>query len=191
MFRFQIRSWPARWLASWRQNWKSHALTLLLVLVFYAAVQTWQTRNVARGLAPAFSAPSADLRSANAQVDLQAWRKTHAGQAVALHFWADWCPICRAEEHSISRVQRGWPLLGVAMQSGDAGRVRAVLQSRQLDWFTAIDADGQIARQYGLKAVPAFVVVDARGRIRFVEVGYTSEVGMRLRLWWAQHWQPA
>jgi hypothetical protein len=30
------------------------------------------------------------------------------------------------------------------------------------------------------------VVVDSHGQIRFAEVGYTSEVGMRLRLWWAQ-----
>ena len=185
----QVRNWPGRWLTALRQNWKSHALTLLLLVLLYAAIQAWQTRNLARGLAPSFSAPSADLRNASGLVDLDAWRKTHVGQAVALHFWAEWCPICRAEEHSISRVQRDWPLLGVAMQSGDAARVQSVLRTRQLDWLTAVDADGKIARRYGLQSVPAFVVVDAQGRIRFAEVGYTSEVGMRLRLWWAQTWQ--
>ncbi len=184
----QSRSWPGRWLASLRQNWKSHALTLLLLVLLVTAVQSWQTRDVPSGLAPVFSAPAADLRNASGLVDFDAWRQFHPGQAVALHFWADWCPICRAEEHNISRVQRDWPLLGVAMQSGDAARVQAVLQKRGLDWLTAIDADGQIARRYGLSSVPAFVVVDAQGRIRFAEVGYTSELGMRLRLWWVQFW---
>jgi hypothetical protein len=33
--------------------------------------------------------------------------------------------------------------------------------------------------------VPAFVVVDAEGRLRMPTVGYTSELGLRLRLWWA------
>ena len=182
----QIRGWPGRWLASLRKNWKSHALTLLLFVLLYAAIQTWQTRGVPSGMAPAFSAPTADLRNASGLVDFDAWRKTRPGQAVALHFWADWCPICRTEEHSISRVQRDWPLLSVAMQSGGAARVQAVLKQRELDWLTAVDADGQIARRYGLKSVPAFIVVDAQGQIRFAELGYTSEVGMRLRLWWAQ-----
>lgn len=184
----QARSWPARWLTSLRQNWKSHALTLLLLVLVLAAVQAWKTRDVPSGRAPAFSAPAADLRNASGLVDFDAWRESHPGRAVALHFWAEWCAICRAEEHSISRVQRDWPLLGVAMQSGDAAQVQAVLQKRGLDWRTAIDADGQIARRYGLSSVPAFVVVDAQGRIRFAEVGYTSELGMRLRLWWAQSW---
>jgi hypothetical protein len=31
-------------------------------------------------------------------------------------------------------------------------------------------------------------VIDAAGRIRFREVGYTTEPGLRLRLWWAG-WQ--
>lgn len=181
-----IRIWPGRWLAALRQNWKSHARTLLLIVLLYAAIHTWQTRGVPSGMAPSFSASSADLQSANGLVDFETWRKTHAGQAVALHFWADWCPICRAEEHTINRLQRDWPVLSVAMQSGDAVRVQGVLKQRRLAWLTAVDADGLIARRYGLQSVPAFIVVDAHGRIRFAELGYTSEVGMRLRLWWAQ-----
>ena len=75
------------------------------------------------------------------------------------------------------------------MQSGDAARVQGVLRTRQLAWHTAIDAEGRIAKNYGLASVPALVVLDGQGQIRFAEVGYTSEIGMRLRLWWAQTWQ--
>lgn len=106
---------------------------------------------------------------------------------MALHFWAEWCPICRMEEDSISALQRDWPVLGVAMQSGDTARVQAVLNKRGLPWQSAIDTDGSITRRYGLSSVPAFIVLDAQGQIRFAEVGYTSEIGMRLRLWWAQN----
>lgn len=178
----KLASWPGRWLAGLRQNWKSHLGTLALVVALMAAVQTWQTRNVPSGIAPDFTTT---LASGGA-VTLQQWRAAHPGQAVALHFWADWCPICRTEEHSVSRISRDWPTLTVAMQSGDAARVQGVLTRRQLDWNTAIDADGAIAKRYGLASVPALVVVDAQGHIRFAEVGYTSEIGMRLRLWWAQ-----
>lgn len=183
----KLRSWPGRWLARLRQNWKSHLGTLLVFLLVYAGIHAWQTRNVPSGVAPTFSAPAAGPQAGSGTIDFASWRASHPGRAVALHFWADWCPICRLEEDSISAVQRDWPLLSVAMQSGDAARVQGVLNQRRLDWATAIDADGQIARRYGLASVPAFIVVDAQGQIRFAELGYTTGIGMRLRLWWAQN----
>jgi len=35
-----------------------------------------------------------------------------------------------------------------------------------------------------LQAVPAFLVLDAIGRVRTPAIGYTTGIGMRLRLWW-------
>ena len=104
---------------------------------------------------------------------------------MALHFWADWCPICRLEQNSITRVSADWPVLTIAMQSGDVAKVRTVLTQRQLPWRTALDPNGQITRSYGFKGVPAWVVVDANGQLRGASMGYTSELGMRQRLWWA------
>ena len=182
----QLSGWPRRWLARLRQNWKSHVGTLLLFLLLYAGIHAWQTRSVPSGVAPTFSASAAGPEAASGGIDFDTWRAAHPGRAVALHFWADWCPICRTEEHSISRISADWPVLSVAMQSGDPAAVQGVLNRRQLAWHTAVDADGQIAKRYGLAAVPALVVVDAQGQIRFAEIGYTSEIGMRLRLWWAQ-----
>ena len=72
------------------------------------------------------------------------------------------------------------------MQSGDAAKVRGVLAQRQLAWDTGVDPSGAIAARYGLASVPALVVIDQEGRLRSVSVGYTSEIGMRLRLLWAQ-----
>jgi len=187
--RISPSQWPARWMASWRQNWVSHLGTLALFLVLYFGIHAWQTRSIPSGAAPVFSAPLADPQATGgtlSTVDLANWRAAHPGQAVALHFWADWCPICRTEEHSISRIDRDWPVLSVAMQSGNAARVQAILTQRDLAWQTAIDSDGLIAKRYGLASVPALVVIDPQGQIRFAAVGYTSEVGMRLRLWWAQ-----
>jgi len=171
------------WLSAWLKNWRSHGLTLLAILLVYSGTQLWQTRHLPQGMAPEFSAPL----SSGETLSLNQWRARHPGRAVALHFWAEWCPICQLEESSISQLQQDWPMLTLAMQSGDARRLQAVLASRGLDWTTVVDADGSLSRHYGLVSVPAFVVLDARGRIRFATIGYTSEIGMRLRLWWAQN----
>ena len=68
------------------------------------------------------------------------------------------------------------------MQSGDAAHVQAVLHDRKLAWPTVIDESGAIASAYALPGVPSFVVIDTDGRVRSAQVGYTSEIGMRIRL---------
>jgi len=42
---------------------------------------------------------------------------------------------------------------------------------------------GVIGAEYGVSGVPASFVVDSAGIIRFAEVGYTTEWGLRARLW--------
>ncbi|HNN33227.1 MAG TPA: redoxin domain-containing protein [Ottowia sp.] len=160
---------------------------LLLALLW--AVQAWQTRDVPSGAAPDFSAaavlpPDRDA----AMLSLAQWRAAHRGRPVALHFWAEWCGICRLEQHSVTRLAADWPVLTVATQSGAAPAVHAVQARRELPWATVADPDGTLLTRYGLKAVPAFVVVAPDGRLSSVSVGYTSEAGMRLRLWWAGLW---
>jgi hypothetical protein len=47
------------------------------------------------------------------------------------------------------------------------------------------DPKAEILRQYGLPGTPAFIIINPAGDVRFVSVGFTSELGLRLRLWWA------
>ncbi|MGP1681936.1 MAG: redoxin domain-containing protein [Giesbergeria sp.] len=151
----------------------------------FLAVQAWQTRKVPGGAAPDFAVTVARADGTVTTTTLAEWRAAHPGEPVALHFWADWCPICRTEEGSITNLSKDWPVMTVAMQSGDAAKVAQVLRQRALPWQATIDPQSDITRAYGFGAVPAFVVVDAAGTLRAPTVGYTTETGMRLRLWWA------
>lgn len=169
----------------WRNQWKSHLGTLSLVLVVFLAVQAWQTRDVPSGPVPDLTFTLIQPDGSRTTTTLGAWRSAYPDQPVALHVWAEWCPICRTEEHSITRLVRDAPVLTIAMQSGQPDAVARVLAQRQLPWPTAIDPRGDMARALGFRAVPAFVVLDGQGRLRGASVGYTSEIGMRLRLWWA------
>ena len=86
----------------------------------------------------------------------------------------------------MARVAQDWPVLSVAMRSGDVADVRRAMGQRGLNWATVIDPEGDVARRYGLGAVPALVVIAPDGRISTTSVGYTTTWGMRARLWWAQ-----
>ncbi len=164
-----------------RRRWLRWLVDLALIGALVAGVGLWQTRDVPSGPAPAFSTARHD----GGTVSLEGWRAAHPQRAVALYFWAEWCPLCRASEGTVDRLQRDWPVLTVAMQSGGAEQVAAHLAERGLAWQSAVDSDGAIAARYGLRGVPAFVIIDRHGQIRFAEMGYTTGPGLRLRLWWA------
>jgi len=59
------------------------------------------------------------------------------------------------------------------------------MQKKQLAWSVINDTHGHIAESYGVKAVPALFFINTDGDIVFTSVGYTSEWGLRLRLWLA------
>ena len=151
----------------------------------FGGVHLWQTRDVPTGPVPdlAFTLVSPD--GSRSETTLNAWRSQYPGRAIAVHVWAEWCPICKAEEHNVHRVVADHPVLTIAMQSGPTGAVARVLEQRQIRWHTAVDQRGQLAAALGVRAVPAFLVIDTHGRLRGASVGYTSEIGMRWRLWWA------
>ena len=178
-----LKAMATRAAHSLRAGWKQTLTTLALAWIAVVAVDTWRTRDLPQGPAPdvalTMAAPAPDTT-------LAAWRAQHPDRAVAVHFWAEWCAICKLEEPSIASLSTDWPLLGVAMQSGNAERVAQVQRQRGMAWPTAVDPQGSLSRSWGVRAVPALVVIDAQGQVRFATSGYTPEWAMRLRVWWAQ-----
>jgi thiol:disulfide interchange protein len=165
-------------------RWRGYLLQGLGIAAVFWGVSIWQTR----GVAEQFPAQAMlEVQAPDGQVQpmtLAQWRKEFGQRPVALHVWADWCPICKLEHDSVSRVASDWPVLTVAMKSGDAAQVGRFLRAKDLNWTAVVDANGELARALGVGAVPAWLVVDAQGQIRTPAVGYTTEWGMRLRLWW-------
>lgn len=163
-----------------RWNWRrvrGYTLQVAIALVIIAGVRIWQQRDLVSGPAPARTGILLDGRTVAATVQ--------AGQPMLVHFWASWCPVCALEQGSIESLARSYPTLTVAMQSGPDAEVAAHLRKEALTFPVLNDPKGAISTQWGVRAVPTSFIVDAQGRIRFVEVGYSTGIGLRLRLWWA------
>ncbi len=159
------RGWPRRWLVN-----------LLLILLVYGGVQWYKTRTLASGEAP----PLAATALTNTQpFDLADWR----GRSVLVHFWANWCPICRATEGGVDDLSRDFSVITVALHSGDAAEINQYLREHELDFPVIADPTGEIASAWGVRGVPTSFVLDGEGRVRFVTAGYTTGLGLRGRLW--------
>lgn len=174
-------------------RWRSHLGTLAMLVAVVVAVDAWRARHVPSGPAPDWTAtvvmhrdvPAALHSQITGSVTLEQWRALHPGQPVALHIWAEWCPYCKLEESSVTQVAADWPVLTIASRSGDAAQVARWLARRQLPWVAVVDPSGAVSAGYGLSVVPAWIVIDPAGHVSSVTTGYTTEWGMRARLWWA------
>lgn len=105
------------------------------------------------------------------------------GQPVLLYFWATWCPVCRTMQSSIQSLTDDHLVVTVALQSGAKEEIRAYLEKNGLRWRVIPDPTGSVAERYGLRGVPALFFIDRGGQIRFTATGYTTELGIRFRLW--------
>jgi thiol-disulfide isomerase/thioredoxin len=154
------------------------AAELLLFAVVYLAVRSWLQQDMADGLAPPIEAALVDGSS----IDLQQYQ----GKPVLVYFWASWCTICKLEQGAINAIKKDWPVITIAMQSGNARDIDQYLKENGLDWPVIADPDGRLAQRYGVRGVPSSFILDKDGVIHFRESGYTTSYGLRLRLWAAR-----
>jgi thiol-disulfide isomerase/thioredoxin len=161
------------------RSYRSWLINILLILAVFLGVQWWKARPLASGPAPALAGTFLDGQP----FDLEQLRAGGDAEPVLVHFWATWCPICRMGQGGIDAIARDHIVVTVAMQSGDAQEIRAYLAKQGVGFPVLPDPDGALSSAWGVPAVPASFVVDAAGRIRFATVGYTTEAGLRARLW--------
>jgi len=153
-----------------------------LFLIAFVALQFWQGREMQAGAMPPIAGRLADGRP----VTLETYLQEAGGRPLLLYVWSSDCPVCRAEEGAIASLAEDWPVLTLAMQSGNAETVAKHMRERKLSYPALVDARGEIAWSLGVRATPAWFVVDRNRTIRFSGLGYTTGWGLRARLWWAQ-----
>ncbi len=160
-----------------KRSWRRLAIEIAIIAAIFFAFRAWQTRDAPRGPAPELVGPTVE----GTPMALAA----RPGKPVLVHFWATWCGVCRAEQGTIDGLAEDREVVTVATQSGGPSEVMAYLRQEDLHFPVIVDSSGELARRWGVHAFPTSFVLAPDGTIRNVEVGYTTSLGLRARLWLA------
>jgi thiol-disulfide isomerase/thioredoxin len=160
-----------------QRRWARIVRDLVLFGALFFGIRAYQSRDAAKGMAPAVMLSAIDGRSFELGVP--------RAEPLLVYFWATWCGVCTAAEPNLSAVGAALPVVTVASQSGEPAALAAEVKRRGLHLPVVADPQGALARRFGVRAFPTAFVLDRAGSIRSGEVGYTTELGLRLRMWWA------
>jgi peroxiredoxin len=98
-------------------------------------------------------------------------------KAVFINFWATWCAPCRLEMPTMEKAYqkykgKGLEILAVSVDAGPKNAVKNFIDELRLTFPALLDPKREVLGLYRFSAIPASILIDTQGIIRFRELGY-------------------
>ena len=104
-------------------------------------------------------------------------RKT---DVVMLDFWATWCGPCVRELPILAEVAAAYKDKGVTFcainQQEKPEEIHKFLEDKKLTMTVALDSEGKVGNAYHVEGIPTLVLIDKRGVVQSVHIGYNPSI---------------
>ena len=107
--------------------------------------------------------------------------RTLRGKVIVIDFWATWCPPCRKASPIMQKMHVKYGKRGLVVIGADvleqvpanklASTAKGYAKGHKYTYLFTFNNDA-LAKQLGITGIPTMLIVDKRGRIAKVVVGY-------------------
>lgn len=116
--------------------------------------------------------PAPSCIAGESPLNLQAY----SGKVVLVDFWATWCPPCKQSMPFLNALRnqlsdKGFEIIAVNVDE-DTDQAKAFLAEMPVDYPNLFDAAGHCPRDFEVKAMPSSYLIDRRGTLRAVHLGF-------------------
>jgi peroxiredoxin len=100
----------------------------------------------------------------------------HLGEVVVLNFWGTWCGSCRQEMPLLDEIYLKYRRAGLVLLSinldDDPERAAEMAKTLKVSYPVLLDQRKETARAFDVGTLPATILIDRAGDIRYVSDGY-------------------
>ena len=174
---------PAKLKALYNTKWVGWIVDIGIVLLIFAAVSWWQTRDhIEDGqLAPAFSLQPL----ANSTSDTMVSSESLKGKKTVLYFWAPWCTVCKAQSGIISSLHEKngeeYNVQSIALSYEQVADVQAYVQEHEVTYPVLLGNPG-MSTEWNISAYPTVYILNSKGEVASSTSGITTRQGILARL---------
>lgn len=105
------------------------------------------------------------------------------GRVALIDFWASWCRPCRLIAPRLSALRDRYGAQGltvVGITTDEAGEAATFAERHDMRYPIVVDGTAETSRAYGITGLPTMILVDKRGVVRDVFVGFDPRSDARL-----------
>ncbi|MDP2901619.1 MAG: TlpA disulfide reductase family protein, partial [Methylovulum sp.] len=104
--------------------------------------------------------------------------KQYQGKVLYVDFWASWCGPCAKSFPFLNQLNhglkaRGLQVIGINLDE-NPDDAQAFLAKYPADFIVATGDNQQCATDFGVKAMPSSYLVDRKGHIRHIHLGFRA-----------------
>ncbi len=159
-------------------------ICLLVALLCTSIIIAPAEESVDRPLSPGTEAPDFTANTLESvPLSLSQWE----GRVIALNFFITWYRDAGEHLKMLEELRHrygkdGIRLLSISLDEGERApeEVRSLVADRDIAHPVVLDPKQEIARTYGVRALPAIFVIDHTGKVTHYQEGYTEGDERRL-----------
>lgn len=108
----------------------------------------------------------------------------YRGYVLVIDFFATWCPPCKESIPHLVEMNRkyskqGLQVLGLSLDEDGERVIKSFAVEHRINYPVALAGEA-VQTDFGLRSVPVMFVIDKKGKIAEVYMGFSDEIGRSL-----------